>query len=61
MDKHLVFGAVFGAVNGTMIFQMISDAIRHMLAKEEVVVWNYIDDIFATWEEEGSSEKFTTL
>ena len=57
MEKHLVFGAV----NGTMIFQRISDAIRHMLMKQEVIVWNYIDDIFAAWESEGSNKRFQTL
>ena len=57
VDKHLVFGAV----NGTMIFQCISDAIRHMLSTQDVRVWNYIDDIFAAWESEGSDEKFEAL
>ena len=57
MDKHLVFGAT----NGTMIFQRISDAIRHMLSIQNVTVWNNIDDIFTAWESEGSDEKFETL
>ena len=49
---------VFGAVNGTFIFQRISDAIRHMLAEEDIHVWNYIDDVFAAVESEGSEYKF---
>ena len=57
VDKFLVFGAV----NGTMIFQRISDAIRHMLRQDDMVVWNYIDDVFAAWEAEGSDSKFSDM
>ena len=54
IDKCLVFGAV----NSTFIFQRISDAIRHILAEEDILVWNYIDDIFAAVESSGGDEKF---
>ena len=57
IDSHLVFGAV----NGTMIFQRISDAIRYMLAQDGIEVWNYIDDTFAAIEEVGATEKFEKL
>ena len=54
LDKFLVFGAV----NGTMIFERISDAIRYVLGEQKVTVWNYIDDTFAAVEEKGADEKF---
>ena len=57
VDKFLVFGAV----NGTMIFQRISDAVRHMLRQEGMIVWNYIDDVFAAFEAEGSDSKFNNM
>ena len=44
-----------------MIFQRISDDIRHMLSQDNIIVWNYIDDIFAAWESQGSIDKFETL
>ena len=37
----------FATASGTAIFQRISDAVRRILAKENIRVWNYIDDIFA--------------
>ena len=49
VDKCLVFRAV----NGTFIFQRISDAIRYMLAQDNIYVWNYIDDVFAAVEKIG--------
>ena len=57
VDKFLIFGAM----NGTMIFQRISDAIRYILAQENMPVWNYIDNIFAAWEEQGSGDKFKDM
>ena len=57
MDKRLVFGAV----NGTMIFQRISDAVRFILREQGLSVWNYIDDMFAAVENEGAAEKFNLL
>ena len=54
VDKCLVFGAV----NGTAIFQRISDSIRFMLAKEGIVIWNCIDDMFAAVESVGGDGKF---
>ena len=57
LDKFLVFGAV----NGMMIFERISDAIRYMLGKQKVQVWNYIDDTFAAVEAEGAMGKFHTV
>ena len=57
VDKFLVFGSV----NGTMKSQNISDAIRHMLRQDGMVVWNYIDDAFAAWEAEGSYSKFSDM
>ena len=53
IDKRLVFGAV----NGTMIFQRISDAVRFILAQSGLTVWNYIDDMLAAVEEIGATEK----
>ena len=49
---------VFGAVNGTLIFQSISDAIRHILLQEGVEVWNYIDDVFAAIEGDAADDSF---
>ena len=42
VDKNLVFGAV----NGTLIFERISDAIVSIMRAEGAIVWNYIDDLF---------------
>ena len=47
---------VFGAVNGTMIFQRVSDAVKHILNKEGIEVQNYIDDIFAAAESDRGEE-----
>ena len=57
MDMRLVFGAV----NGTMLFQRCSDAIRFMLQEDGIHVWNYIDDTFTAVESVGSEEKFHTI
>ena len=46
VDRRLVFGAV----NGTMIFQRISDAVRFILREQGLSVWNYLDDMFAAKE-----------
>ena len=43
LDRSLAFGAV----NGTVIFQHLSDAIRKILLSENIKIWNYIDNIFA--------------
>ena len=42
---YIDMSLAFGAANGTVIFQRISDAVRRILAKENIQVWNYIDDI----------------
>ena len=39
IDKRLVFGAV----NGTFIFQAISDAVRHMLREEQIYVFTAVE------------------
>ena len=44
---YLDTSLVFGAVNGTAMFQHISDAVHRILASENICVWNYINDIFA--------------
>ena len=54
LDRSLAFGAV----NGTAIFQRISDAIRKILSTEHITVWNYIDDIFACVPAERAEEVF---
>ena len=54
VDRSLAFGAV----NGTAIFQRISDAIRKILSKEHITVWNYIDDIFACVSAQRAQEVF---
>ena len=57
IDKRLVFGAD----NGTMIFQRISDAVWFTLAQGGLNVWNYIDDTFAAAEEKGANQKFDLM
>ena len=54
LDKFFVFGAV----NGTIIFERISDAIRYMLKQQNIEAWNFIDNTFAAIEAEGAMEKF---
>ena len=51
----------FGAVHGTAIFQRITDAVRKILASENIRVYNYIDDIFACAEESVAHEAFRRL
>ena len=48
LDRALVFCAI----NGTMIFQRISDSIRYILANSNVEVCNYIDNIITAVEAE---------
>ena len=57
IDKSLAFGAA----NGTVIFQRISDAIRRILLNEEINVWNYIDDIFACVDHTEAHRVFNRL
>ena len=57
LDRSLAFGAV----NGTAIFQRVTDAIRKILACRDVRVWNYIDNIFACVEEKFADEAFRKL
>ena len=52
---------VFGAVNGTMIFQHISNAVCFIFAQSGLTIWNYIDDTFAAVEEIGATEKFDLM
>ena len=56
-DKRLVFGAV----NGTLIFQRVSDGIRYILGQEGIRICNYIDDTFASFEKEGAKRKFERI
>ena len=57
LDRSLAFGAV----NGTAIFQRVTDAMRKILARRGIRVWNYIDDIFACVEEDTADAAFTEL
>ena len=57
VDKSLVFGAI----NGTNIFQCVSDAIRYILAQENRHIYNYIDDMFQANTKEGADSTFHRL
>ena len=57
IDKSLAFGAV----HGTAIFQRITDAIRNILRSEGIIIWNYIDDLFACAEESEADYVFRRM
>ena len=57
IDKSLAFGAV----HGTAIFQRITDAIRNILRSEGIIIWNYIDDLFACAEESEADYVFCRM
>ena len=57
IDKALVFGAI----NGTKIFERVSDVIVHIMSTKYVQIFNYIDDIFLACESDIAREVFTTL
>ena len=57
MDKFLAFGAV----HGTGIFQRITDFIGYILAKQQICVFNYIDDIYACCHASVAEQAFYSL
>ena len=60
-SDYIDMSLAFGPVNGTAIFQRISDAIRKILRKEIIAVWNYIDDIFTCNPSEGADKAFNRI
>ena len=57
IDRSLAFGTA----HGTAIFQRITDAIRRILAHENIPVYNYIDDIFVCAEDAVAQKVFHRL
>ena len=57
IDKFLALGAV----HGTAIFQRITDFIRFILAEQGIVVFNYIDDIYACCHVDQAANTFKAL
>ena len=57
VDKFLAFGAV----HRTAIFQCITDFIRFILAEQGIVVFNYIDDIYACCHVDQAAHAFKML
>ena len=57
LDKNLAFGAV----NGTAIFERITDLVRFIMAKKGYVVHNYIDDIYACCHRDQAQALFDSL
>ena len=51
----------FRAVHGTGIFQYTADFIRYILAKQGILVFNYIDDIYICCHVDKAEEAFQGL
>ena len=51
----------FGAVHGTAIFEIITDFVRFLMAKEGFRTYNYIDDLYACCHEDRAETAFRTL
>ena len=60
-ENYINKSLAFGAVHGTAIFQRITDAIRNILRSEGIVIWNYIDDLFACVEEDKAEYVFRRM
>ena len=48
-------------MHGTAIFECITDAIHNILRSEGIVIWNYIDDLFACAEESEADYVFRRM
>ena len=57
LDQNLAFGAV----NGTAIFERITDLVRFIMAKKGYTVYNYIDDIYACCHKNEAQSLFDSL
>ena len=57
LDKNLAFGAV----NGTVIFERITDLVRFIMTKKGYTVHNYIDDIYACCHKDEAQSLFDSL
>ena len=61
-DKYYLDRAVaFGWVHGTAAFQMTSDAVIHIMAKEKCHIFAYIDDFILVSEDNDADRHFQKL